>query len=53
MHVQTEHYERGQWLVQAYSKTFKDFCPEMKNPLQVWYYLMKDVKGCIVPKGVT
>jgi len=52
MHFHTEHYERGQWLLQAFTKTYKDFCPEFKNPLQSWYYIVRNGKGCVVPKGV-
>ena len=52
IHVHTEHYERGKWLLQAFTRTYKDFCPEFKNPLQVWYYITKNYEGCVIPKGV-
>lgn len=52
MHVHMEHYERGQWLLQAFTKNFTDFCPEFRNPMQPWYYATKHLKGCPYPVGV-
>ena len=53
MHVHTEHYERGEWLLQAFTKNFTDFCPDFKNPIQPGYYVTKNLKGCPAPAGVS
>lgn len=52
LHLHTEHYERGQWLPQAYVQDIADYCKEMHNPVQPWYYATKDFKGCPIPKDV-
>ncbi|KAL7043466.1 hypothetical protein ACKWTF_001522 [Chironomus riparius] len=51
LHVHMEHYDRGEWLLQAFSKNFTDFCPEFKSPIQPWYYATKHLKGCPTPVG--
>ena len=54
MHVYTEHYIRGEWLVQAFdSFHYKDFCQSIKNPAEPWYYAFKGFKGCPIPEGVS
>lgn len=48
-----EHYERGQWLTQGYVQKIKNFCQELHNPLQPWYYISKKFNGCPISKGVS
>lgn len=53
LHLHTEHYERGKWLPQAYVQDIADYCKEIHNPVQPWYYATKDFKGCPIPKDVS
>ena len=53
IHAHTEHYERGKWLLQAYTKDYKDFCTEMHNPTAPSYYVTKDYSACPIPAGVS
>ena len=53
MRIFAEHYIRGEWLVQAYDRHYKDFCESIKNPVEPWYYATKDLKQCPIPGGVS
>ena len=47
-----EHYDRGQWLQQGYVQKMENFCSEIHNPLQPWFYASKGLKGCPIQKDV-
>ena len=53
LHTHLEHHVQGKWLLQAFTKNISDFCPELKSPLQPWYYATKNLKGCPIPAGVS
>ena len=53
VHFFAEHYVQGQWLVQAYDRHYKDFCDSLKNPIEPWYFMFKDRKGCPIKAGVS
>lgn len=47
-----EHYVQGKWFVEAYDKTYRDFCKAFKNPLEPWYDVFKNLQGCPIPARV-
>lgn len=52
VHTHTEHYEKGKWLLQAYTRDYQDFCMEFHNKAAPWYYITKDFPKCPIPAGV-
>lgn len=52
VHIFAERYERGEWCVMYYDTKRSDFCSAMKNPSEIWYDKMKDLKGCPLTAGV-
>lgn len=52
-HTFAEKNDRGKWNLYAYEKTVKDFCSVMHKPTEVWYYYMKNLKGCPLQPGVS
>ena len=53
VHWHTEQYERGHWLQRGYVQDIRDFCKEVHNPVQPWYYVTTNFKGCPIPAGVS
>jgi hypothetical protein len=52
VHVFAERFERGQWIVMYYDTKRADFCKSMKDSSEIWYDIMKDMKGCPLKAGV-
>lgn len=53
INVYTEQYIQGQWLLQAFNRTFDDFCFSMKNPGEPFYTEMLSRPRCPYKKGVS
>lgn len=51
-HLITEKYDRGQWLMQAINRKYPDICVSLKNPLEPFYEVTKNLPGCPMKAGV-
>lgn len=53
--VYAEKFDRGQWNADSFTKQYPDFCKNIKNPLEPFNYLTKnlDHRSCPIPAGVS
>jgi hypothetical protein len=53
--VFAEKFDRDQWNVDSLYKRYPDFCKNLKNPLEPFHFLTKnlDKKSCPFPAGVS
>ncbi|XP_038110964.1 uncharacterized protein LOC119767162 [Culex quinquefasciatus] len=45
----TKHLERGQWRPGVFARIVKDFCPDILNPREAWYFITKTLNQTYCP----
>jgi hypothetical protein len=51
--VYTEKKVQGQWLMQAFDRTYDDLCVSMFSPLEPFHKYVKDMKKCPLQAAVS
>jgi hypothetical protein len=52
-HIFAERFERSQWIVMYYDTKRPSLCKSLKDPVEIWYESVKDLKSCPLKPGVS
>lgn len=53
MKFYTMRLVEGNWVSAPFQRKVDDFCKSIHNPIEVWYFIFKQFRGCPIKKGVT
>jgi hypothetical protein len=51
-HFYVERELRGSWVINSFDRNNTDYCANIHNPLDPYYYMFKNVQGCPIKAGV-